>query len=325
MTVSNVLNYREHKVSPQTRDKVLKIVNKYNYSLNMNASNLRGNSSRLIGLLYYTKNIHFDFTDPFVVAVLAGIEERAKEEGYFVLVHAITETEDLINLQDNWKFAGFIVISVESASFTLFDGCIDLPTCYIDTYLTDEQLSLVNKNRFFIHTDDFELGRSAGIFLKQLKHQKLGVLTFNHDQAAPSVVEKRIKGFADIFGDNFPIFKIDDYAKFTSYNLLVEDIIKSKVTAIFATSDMLAINLLHYLNNSSSLSVIGVDDIPLSKYVSPSLTTIKIDQKEKGKLSFNRLIEIIDHDSEEHLSMSNEMKLGFNLIKRNSAHDNTNF
>lgn len=87
---------------------------------------------------------------------------------------------------------------------------------------------------------------------------------------------------------------------------------------------MLAINLLHCLNDRLSLSVLGVDDIPLSKYVSPSLTTIRIDQKEKGKLSFDRLIKIIDHESEENFLISNEMKLDFKLIERDSTYPKEN-
>ena len=73
----------------------------------------------LIGLLYFSAidNADFVFSDPFTAEVLSGIEEQAKNHGYFVLVHNVNSAEDVKTIQRNWRFEGFIVVGVRVKEF----------------------------------------------------------------------------------------------------------------------------------------------------------------------------------------------------------------
>ena len=103
-TVSNVLNKKTHRVSEEKIQLIEEIIEKHHYIPNMNARSLVNSSSKLIGLLYYSKENDFIFSDPFTSELLAGIEKESKRNGYFVLVHNVTSINDILTLQKNWNF-----------------------------------------------------------------------------------------------------------------------------------------------------------------------------------------------------------------------------
>lgn len=137
MTVSNVIRGKDSRVSAETKAKIQALVKKYNYVPNQNAANLRSGKSKLIGVLFYNKSQNIDFTDPFISSVLTGIERRAKEEGYFTMVHTVQNAKGIEQLQRNWAFAGFIVVGVSNKDFLQIDQAILTPVSYIDTYFED--------------------------------------------------------------------------------------------------------------------------------------------------------------------------------------------
>ena len=84
-------------------------------------------------------------------------------------------------------------------------------------------------------------------------------------------------------------------------------------TALFCATDLHAIYALHYLANHGvkvpqDVSVIGMDDLLLSKYVFPPLTTIRVNRIEMGKLGVDMLIKkISDHKMNCVILPSNEL------------------
>jgi LacI family transcriptional regulator len=73
----------------------------------------------------------------------------------------------------------------------------------------------------------------------------------------------------------------------------------SKITAVFAASDLMAFGVIKGLMMGGKLvpadvSVIGFDDIWLSEIFIPSLTTVKQDIAGKGALAANHLIKLIE-------------------------------
>ena len=66
-------------------------------------------------------------------------------------------------------------------------------------------------------------------------------------------------------------------------------------SAVFCSADIYAIGAMkcikkHGLKIPDDISIIGIDDIILSRYVEPPLTTVKIDKEEMGKIAINLLI-----------------------------------
>jgi LacI family transcriptional regulator len=70
---------------------------------------------------------------------------------------------------------------------------------------------------------------------------------------------------------------------------------KTKPTAVFASNDSMAIGVLRRLREENiavprEIAVAGFDDILISSYVHPSLTTVHVDISQMGILSVNFLL-----------------------------------
>jgi LacI family transcriptional regulator len=74
----------------------------------------------------------------------------------------------------------------------------------------------------------------------------------------------------------------------------VERVLDSQATAVVAFNDLVAFGLLARLNEvgvavPEDLSVTGMDDIGLARFAVPSLTTVRVPQKDLGELAWQRL------------------------------------
>ena len=81
-----------------------------------------------------------------------------------------------------------------------------------------------------------------------------------------------------------------------------EGIFKSepRPTAILATSDRLAIGVIeaavdHQLRVPQDLAVVGFDDIPAAKLITPQLTTVRQPMAEKGRSAVSMLLKENSH------------------------------
>ncbi len=63
------------------------------------------------------------------------------------------------------------------------------------------------------------------------------------------------------------------------------------------------------------VAVVGYDDIEFAKYVSPSLTTIRVNQYNMGKLAATMVIDLI----EGHLNDYHKMTMDYEFILRDST------
>ena len=78
-TVSRVIN-NNGRFSEQTREKVMKIVNEYNYTTNMAAKSLRGSKSKTIGVIVP------DVNNGFFSELVLEIEKYFFSYGYSVFI-----------------------------------------------------------------------------------------------------------------------------------------------------------------------------------------------------------------------------------------------
>ena len=78
-TVSRVLNHNG-RFSSETERKVMNIVNKYGYKVNLNAKGLRTNKTQSIGVIVP------DITNEFFAKIIRSIETSLLQKGYTVFV-----------------------------------------------------------------------------------------------------------------------------------------------------------------------------------------------------------------------------------------------
>ena len=298
MTVSNVIRGKDSRVSAETKAKIQALVKKYNYVPNQNAANLRSGKSKLIGVLFYNKSQNIDITDPFISSVLTGIERRAKEEGYFTMVHTVQNAKGIEQLQRNWAFAGFIVVGVSNKDFLQIDQAILTPVSYIDTYFEDTK-KLDDKLRNFIGTNEEKISESIANHLTEMGHEEVLFYSFDFNQEEPSVIEKRYHAFHKFFKGEilFATTKSADYQEILKSVSVY--LMEQPFTAIYATADILAAKLNQIFKE---ISIVGVDDAEFDEFISPKLTTVAINQVVKGNVAMGSLINSIEKEISENYS-----------------------
>lgn len=300
-TVSNVLNKKARRVSEDKIKLIEEIIEKYNYIPNMNARSLVNSSSRLIGLLYYSRQDNFMFSDPFTSELLSGIEKESKKEGYFVLVHNITSVEDILTLQKNWNFDGFIIVGVSSFRLNEINNAVKKPVVYIDTYVGEEDKKEIEmqKDRLFVNTDDYNASYVGMQHLIDCGHQEIAFLSFDFEIDVPSVIQSRYNAYVDVLQKyNLKFAESLVYGE-EDFSLIHETL--DQFSAILVTSDYLAARLVKYLKNRGiynveQTSIIGFDDVYFSELMDPGLTTIRLNPSEKGKVAFTELKKLITGD-----------------------------
>ena len=102
----------------------------------------------------------------------------------------------------------------------------------------------------------------------------------------------------------------------------MEKILESKAwpTAVLCSGDIYAIGAMRYIKERGlkvpdDISIIGIDDILLSKYVEPALTTIRVDRQSLASMAVGILREQIDNGVEKDLLVCS----CFELVERDSV------
>ena len=298
MTVSNVINNKKSSVSEKTKDKILELIQKYEYTPNLNARALNQGSTRLIGLLYYSNEWNVNFSDSFVSEVLEGMERVAKERGYFTLLYNANSSEEITLIQNNWKFDGFIIIGVTKKFFKGINEKIFAPVVYVDTYVP-EQERIVEKKEYmgFVNSDDYSCGKKAVEYLISRGHEKIAFLTYERDISISDVNENRYKGFLEGLAQQGYDFDTSHYFTLDDFKMIEGKM--DEFTAVSCTSDFLALELVHYLKKRGlykkrELSIIGIDDIKYAAIVDPPLTTINLEQSKKGSIAMEMLLDVVE-------------------------------
>lgn len=297
MTVSNVINGKNSKVSKETIDRVQKIIKDLHYTPNLNARSLAKRESRLIAVFVSTyvsaENV---FKDPYVSDLFGEIESAIRENDYYTIIQSVDEPQTAINLLQNWQADGAIFLSNQSAENMKFlaEFC-QCPVVFIDS-TNNESCDYLT-----VEIDDKKGGYVATKYLIESGHKKIGFAGFLDEK--DSVIKERFKGYVQAMEEAGLQKFVNHIQTATGYDNGLEwgkSLAKKKldVTAVFATADLFALGLVegakqNGLTVPKNLSVVGFDNLSLCRYVSPRLTTISQDISHKGRASVDLLLKAI--------------------------------
>jgi DNA-binding LacI/PurR family transcriptional regulator len=155
--------------------------------------------------------------------------------------------------------------------------------------------------------DNVEAGRIAGEHLLSLGHHRIAHV------GGPSFVhmsEERLEGLQDAMQSlsgkaELSVVQAQDWRMESGYSaakrLLNRD---SEFTALFAAGDLLAIGAMralreHGLRVPDDVSVVGLDDIEIGRYLAPPLTTVRQSIAEMAETGMRILLDIISGDPPE--------------------------
>lgn len=310
--VSRVLNDHPN-VSDVARQRVMEVVNKYNYKPNSLARSLATNSSHEVGVLV-TQNRDEALGSAFWMQIHRGIFEECKKRGYFVSLSYVSgnKKNDLYKfVMDERRLDGYILLTQEVTDLVgrmMFDKKI--PIVLVGHVPRRKKVSSVD-------VDNYKGGELATQHLINLGHKKIGIILASLDMKES---KDRLSGYQQVLKDgglavNDEYIKVADYQFKAGYNTML-DWIKSNsdITAVFCASDTIAMGaILAATEQGKSVpgdySIVGFDDLSFAEYTHPPLTTIRQPIFEKGKKAAELLINEIEDEEAEHAKINLEPKL----------------
>lgn len=295
-TISYVLNGKEN-ISEETKARVFAAMEKLSYVPNLSARGLVNNTSKLIGVVIpqTEPGSTLLFHNNFYSEIMSSIEYHARLNGYHVLISATDANESYFSLAKQRNLDGIIIIGVYPNQF--FDDIkkTQIPIVLIDSYFDDHYFHSIQIN-------DRYGGYIATKYLLDKGHRRIGIFTGRIKDGG--VVKKRFDGYLDALKEcglavnDKDIF--EGTVDFDSGLILANKLIDkdTDITAVFCSADILAIGAMKGFHDRGikipdDISVIGFDDLVISQYVSPGLTTVHQNIASKGeeavRLLFNSI------------------------------------
>lgn len=326
-TVSRVINNYDN-VPEETKEKVLKIIEKYNYVPQASAQMLAGKKNKTLGLFIIdTKDCGIDtkmttssYFSPFTNAVV----DTANKQHYNVLISLIDDVMDFKNAKEmfyNKTISGGIFIggnNNESSIKEIIEK--GYKVALIEQDINGEQDSY-NKC-ILINSDSFGGAYEAVSYLIKLGHVNIAHISGDMGQRTGI---QRLEGYKKALSDagiqikNSLIVK-GNYTESSGYKAGKKLFSKEAPTAIFAANDSMTLGLMKAIQEANlripeDISVVGFDDIEVARYLQPSLTTIKMPLFQMASIAANSLIKASEEDNNFYANY----KIPLELIVRNSC------
>lgn len=298
-TVSRVIN-NNGRFSEETRQKVLNVIEETGYKMNYNAKSLRMNRSFTIGILVP------DISNYFFSDVVQKIEEILFDKGYSTIICNTARNQDkemaYLKILEGKGVDGLIVISgAEAFDFDYSSSNKHIPYICIDREPKNrEETVFISSNHYQGAFEATEELINAGC--KQ-------PLIAMHNRKSTSTKE-RLNGFKDALKkNNFSFSSKNNLINVNPYDPdfsdLIDDFLSDnpKVDGIFCINDSIALEMMVVLHQKNiniplDIKVIGFDDSPATKYVSPPLSSIKQDTNKIATLAVDNLLNLIQHPNE---------------------------
>lgn len=317
-TVSYVLNGK-CSISETTRSRVMHAVRELDYVPDLNARGLSMRDSKLIGVVVpqTEPGDRLMLQNPFYSEVLGSIEYYARQQGYHILISATDANESYLTLAKQRNLDGIIVIGMYPSEFYQQMKKTKIPIVLIDSYCND----------YYYHNiriDDAYGSYLATQHVLQCGHRD--VAFFVGQLHENGVMKKRLAGYQKAlseFGVPYrPQYVFEGQIDYESGIQMAGALVQKEIpaTAVVAAADILAIGAMkgfYELGRSvpDDISIVGFDDLEISRYLTPGLTTIKQQISLKGQRAVELLLK---HIAQPDLTKQEEI-LPLRLIERGSV------
>lgn len=283
-TVSRVINQKGY-VHEETKVLVEKIIKDLGFIPNQLARSLTNRSSKIIGVIVP------HIGPSFYGELLEGIESQASAYGYKIMFCNTQDDPDreleYLKFFEQYNIEGLII----AANFSNRDKLAELniPVVTVD-HILDETIPSIT-------SDNVKGGSLAA--QKLIDNGCKNLLVFRGPSFLLTTMERTI-GFLNKLKEYKLYADIFDFDLLNPDVKLIEEVLKNNphVDGIFAFSDTLALTALNILQKLGKkiphdVKIIGYDNTPYSKWVTPAITTIHQSVNFMGKQSFINLTRLI--------------------------------
>ncbi len=311
-TVSRVINNYPN-VPEKTREKVLKVIKKYNYEPNTSARILAGKANNTIGLFVISISEHDSpgriYRSTYYSSFINAVVDVANTRGYYVLVHTIYSGKDYSKINHSFlqkRISGGILVGNEKDSCAI-KKITDMgyPIAVVDYDPKEiERHKMKDSNLIVVNSMDFEGTVQALNYIIGLGHNDIGIITGRNETYSGKQRFEAYRYVMEQHGYKIrPEFILEgEFLKKKTYNE-VEKLIKLKKlpTALFACNDDMALAAMEVFEREGirvpeDISIIGFDDIPVASQMKPALTTVRVPVDDMVTKATDLLIEGIEKE-----------------------------
>ncbi|WP_317165206.1 LacI family DNA-binding transcriptional regulator [Flavobacterium sp. XN-5] len=289
------------EIGEDTRLKVQAFAKFYNYRPNNIALSLKNRKTKTIGIII-PEIVHYFFS-----TVINGIEQVANENGYSVIITLSDDSFDkeVLNMEmlANGSIDGFIMSLSKETQFkgdyhhisevidqgmpvVMFDRVSNEILC--DKVIIDDKLAAYEAVQSLI-----DKGRKKIALVTTVDYVSVGKL--RTDGYTKALLDNGLPFNEDL------IIKIEDV---DTCEIIIGKLLEDKaIDAVFAVNELFAVTCIKVankmgLNVPKDLAVIAFTDGIISKYSTPTITTVSQSGKKMGNRAAQMLIDRLEEEEE---------------------------
>lgn len=296
-TVSRALN-NSPLVNNETRTRILELASSLKYSINIGAQNLRLKHNRTVALVVpYDSDTRQHLTDPFFLSMMGSVADALTERGYDMLLSRVDaqQLDAAAAPFDSGRAIGVVLIG----QWRHHDQLNQLAARNVPIVVWGAQLP--QQLYVTVGGDNVTGGRLATAHLLEQGRRRVA---FFGDANLPEVAHRYL-GYVEALQAHGlspdPDLVVPVSFLPTGGGEAVAELARRGVRydAIFACSDLLAMTAIHALHAAGhcvprDIAVVGYDDIELSTYFQPPLTSVRQPMREAGHALVSQLLALVE-------------------------------
>jgi DNA-binding LacI/PurR family transcriptional regulator len=285
-TVSRTINGSD-KVTPKTRERVQRAIEELRFYPNTWARALGSGRSSLYGLIIS------DITNPFFPELVKSFEDIAVQHGQEILVantsYDPARMEICVSRMLQRKVDGVAIMTSEMDDrlITEFESR-DIPIVFLDTGLVRALASNI--------LVDYAAGVEAAMeHLAALGHQRIAFIAGPATLRSARIRRDAYARFMEQKGLGPALIEQGNHQVMGGHEAMERLLdVQPRPTAVLASNDMTAIGALGAIHERGlrvpdEISIAGFDDIAISAFTHPALTTVRLSREEIARLAFRAL------------------------------------
>lgn len=310
-TVSRVLNYdQELSVAHETKQRIFEVAEELNYTKHKRTNKI---SKAVIRLVQWYDDAE-ELADLYYLSIRLGIEKKAEE------LNIQIRREGLDELSDN------------QVNGTIALGKFDAEQI--------RRLKQIDENLLFVDFDGMSMGLNSLVvdfdqsmnlvidYFIQQGHKKIGILSGEEKTKhnLQPIEDPRLVAFKlkmEQINLYRPEFALSSAFSMEAGKIAMENFLtkrKDRPSALFASSDALAVGAMQAIQTAGlripeDIEVIGFNDVSVAKYVSPALSTIKVETEWMGELAVSTILDL----AKEFSPVPRKIMVATKLVQREST------
>ena len=318
-TVSRVLNGHPD-VREEVRAKVWAATQELHYVPNTSARDLGKAQTDTIGVV--VRGVQ----NPFLNSVMRSIEAAAGEAGYTMIPHHIGTEDDELGegaaLVRSKRLRGLILLGGRFDYTPEEVANLDVP--FVCCTYTNSFGKLDKRKFSSVYIDDYAESYKATKLLIEKGHRKIAALFSATDDR--SISQLRYRGYCSALKDSGIeldeelVVECGGFEMKNAY-LATRRLAKRRkdFTALFTVADSMGIAAMKALTKEGrrvpdDCSIVAIDGIEMSKYVTPTLTTLVQPREEMGQEAVRILLEVLSGKKHQHLCLETRFRKGETLV-----------